>query len=425
MLVFISDIHLTDGSSGETIKSTAFKIFSDNLKQLIKSIKKNSKVKELKLVLLGDIFDVIRSTKWNDPVVTVRPWNEPSKSQEDVLFNILKGIHDKNQDSLNYFDDLRKFAKDENIKFDITYVIGNHDWLINRYPSSRNLVAGWLGLHSTNTPKFPEELFDSEYKTYARHGDIYDSFNYMNNSRDASSIGDAIVIELLNKYPLEVGKRLNELLKAGKITDDERKKITDMLKELDNVRPILDTPSWVLMVMNRTTNVSARQAIEKAWSDCVDSFFKVPFIKNMDKLFWPDTIDLLQIALNLSSQMSKWALEKIMELKKRISSGEVEGDYDKRAFAEPKMRSSEASFVLYGHTHDHLIIPLDQIPTDSGKIQNKIYFNTGTWRKTWNKAVFESVNREFIGWHVLTYVGIFKPAENSDYNFEIWNSALG
>ena len=424
MLVFISDIHLTDGSSGETIKSTAFKIFSDNLKQLVKSVKK-SNLEEVKLVLLGDIFDVIRSTKWNDPAVTVRPWDEPSKSQEDVLLNILSGIYAQNQNSLNYFDDIRKFAKGEGIPFDITYVIGNHDWLVNRYQNSRNLIAKWLGLPSNNAPKFSEELFDTEYKTYARHGDIYDSFNYMNNNRDASSIGDAIVIELLNKYPLEVEKRLDGLLKEKKITDDEKKKITDMLKELDNVRPILDTPSWVMMVMNRTTNASAKQAIEKAWSDCVNSFFKVPFIKNMDKLFWPDTIDLLQIALNLSSQMSKWALEKIMELKKRISSGEVEGDYDKRAFAEPKIRSGEASFVLYGHTHDYLIIPLDQIPTDSGKIQNKINFNTGTWRKTWNKAVFESINREFIGWHVLTYVGIFKPTENGDYNFEIWNSALG
>ena len=52
MLVFISDIHLTDGSSGETIKSTAFKIFSDNLKQLVKSVKK-SNLEEVKLVLQG------------------------------------------------------------------------------------------------------------------------------------------------------------------------------------------------------------------------------------------------------------------------------------------------------------------------------------------------------------------------------------
>ena len=201
MLVFISDIHLTDGSSGETIKSTAFKIFSDNLKQLIKSVKKSSNLEEVKLALLGDIFDVIRSTKWNDPTVTVRPWDEPGKSQEDVLLNILSGIHAKNQDSLNYFDDLRKFAKDEGILFDITYVIGNHDWLINRYQSSRNLIAKRLGLPSNDAPKFPEELFVPAYKTYARHGDIYDSFNYMNNNRDTSSIGDAIVIELLNKYP--------------------------------------------------------------------------------------------------------------------------------------------------------------------------------------------------------------------------------
>ncbi len=60
MLVFISDLHLTDGSSGETINSGAFKKFAYYLKDMAD----NSGAKEVEVVLLGDIFDVIRSEQW-------------------------------------------------------------------------------------------------------------------------------------------------------------------------------------------------------------------------------------------------------------------------------------------------------------------------------------------------------------------------
>jgi len=196
-----------------------------------------------------------------------------------------------------------------------------------------------------------------------------------------------------------------------------------MLKELDNIRPLLDAPSWVLMVVNRAQDADVRNIIEKTWKRCVDDFFKVPFIKKMDIPFWPDTVDKLEIALQLTSHLSKAALEKISELRNLFM---VEADeYGKRAFAEPAMRAGSASFVLYGHTHDHRIVPLDQVPLSPEKVLNKIYFNTGTWRKTWNKATFDTIHREFIGWHVLTYIGIYREDENDGYDFEIWNGALG
>jgi len=218
---------------------------------------------------------------------------------------------------------------------------------------------------------------------------------------------------------------LNNLVSAGSVMQAEADRIEGQLKELDNIRPLPDAPSWVLMVANKTENESARQAIEQAWDACVDAFFEVPFIKGQDKFLWPDIIDFLQIALQLSSHTSKKTLETVAELKEKWFPDDTAGGYDQHAFTEPKVRSGEASFVLYGHTHDYLMIPMDQTPLPGGLNQDKIYFNTGTWRKTWNKAQFDPANREFIGWHVLTYVAIFKPSENGPYNFEVWNAALG
>ena len=418
MLVFLSDVHMTDGSSGETIKSTAFRIFAENLRKLADTVKP---LEEIRLVLLGDIFDIIRSTQWLS--VPDRPWDNAGPVQEKIVQKILADIIDWNGESLSELRGLRQFAQNKKVPFDITYVIGNHDWLINRYPACTNMAAAALGIAAVTDP-FQSQLFEPGYKVFARHGDIYDDFNYMGN-RDASSIGDAIVIELLNKYPEQVIRSLSALVAAGSVTEDEMERISKQLKELDNIRPLLDAPSWVLMVANKTQNVVARKVIEEAWDACVDAFFKVPFIKGQDKFLWPDMIDLLQITLQLSSHTSKKVLEKIADLKEKWFPGDAAEGYDRHAFTEPKVRSGEASFVLYGHTHNYLMIPMDQTPLQAGLTQDKIYFNTGTWRKTWNKVKFDPANREFIGWHVLTYVTIFKPSENGAYNFEVWNAALG
>ncbi|HAJ28342.1 MAG TPA: hypothetical protein DCG53_14065 [Syntrophus sp. (in: bacteria)] len=422
MLVFLSDVHLNDGSSGETIKPTAFRIFAENLRKLADSV---SPLEEIRLVLLGDIFDIIRSEEWIAGGVSVRPWSPAGPAQEAVVTKILRGIIANNQQSLDELLALGTCAKEKDVSFAITYIIGNHDWLINRYSGCIKMVQAALGIApEDNVSPFPTELFAPDYKAFARHGDIYDEFNYMGN-RDDSSVGDAIVIELLNKYPHETMRRLNDLVAAGSVTKVEVDRIAKQLKELDNIRPLLDAPSWVLMVANKTESEAARETIKKAWSDCVDAFFKVPFIKKKDKFLWPDIIDLLQVSLQLSSHLSKKTLEKIADLKEKWFPEDAAGGYDQHAFAEPRVRCGEASFVLYGHTHDYLMVPMDQTPLPNGLIQDKVYFNTGTWRKTWNKVKFDPANREFVGWHVLTYVAVFKPTENGSYNFEVWNAALG
>lgn len=418
MLVFISDVHMTDGNSGETIKPTAFRIFAENVRKLADTVKP---LEEIRLVLLGDIFDIIRSSQWLS--VPARPWDSAGPEQEEIVRRILDTILAGNEDSLAELRGLRQLAAEKEVPFDITYVIGNHDWLINRYPACREAAAKALGL-APGGNLFPSQLFDPEYRVLARHGDIYDGFNCIGD-RDASSIGDAIVIELLNKYPEEVKRRLAGLVVAGAVTKAEAERIEGQLRELDNIRPLLDAPSWVLMVATRTENEAAREVIEQAWSACVDDFFRVPFIEDRDRFMWPDTIDLLRIALQLSSHASKKTLEKICELKGRWLIDDEAGGYARHAFDEQAVRSGKAAFVLYGHTHDHVMVPLDQKYLPGGLNQDKVYFNTGTWRKTWNKTKFDTAHREFIGWHVLTYVTIFKPSENGPYNFEVWNAALG
>ena len=83
MLVFLSDVHLTDGSSGTTINPAAFAKFCRILADVIGKGRERANqkpIEKVEIVLLGDIFDVIRSNVWlrqqnNDPHNPIRPWS--------------------------------------------------------------------------------------------------------------------------------------------------------------------------------------------------------------------------------------------------------------------------------------------------------------------------------------------------------------
>ncbi len=422
MQVFISDLHLTDGTSGQTINSGAFKVFRDNLEILVESIQKKAKVHDLKIVLLGDIFDVIRSTQWIDAGDDVRPWSDAGPAQNEVLRNIVQTIlaNAENQESLSYLTDLREFTDRKGLGFELQYVIGNHDWLINRYPDCRRDVATALGLPDVRTvPLFPTELFDPDYRTIARHGDIYDTYNY-SGDRDKSSIGDAVVVELLNRFPLDAEEKLAALVLDGEITPDQRDEVVTDLRELDNIRPIFDAASWILMTSDKAGNDSVRQVLKETWQSRVDAFCEAPFIKQMST----DSCDQIRAGLQLSSHISARLLEALAQLKARFWPSGPEGPHLKSAFWEGKIRSGEADYVIYGHTHQHVITPLDHLLVNN-RSRDMIYFNTGTWRQTWNKVAFDKVNREFVGWKVLTYVAFYRQEENGDHSFEVWNGVLG
>ena len=69
MLIIISDLHLNDGTSGTSITSDAFHIFGERLRDLAFQASWRSEgagykpIESVDLVLLGDVFDPIRSVR--------------------------------------------------------------------------------------------------------------------------------------------------------------------------------------------------------------------------------------------------------------------------------------------------------------------------------------------------------------------------
>ncbi len=169
MLVIISDLHLTDGTSGSTISPGAFELLGERLADMGRSASKRRDgsyrpVQRVDLVLLGDVLDIIRSTQWQ--AGQVRPWDD-AKSPElfKSVSRITGDVLRHNEQALAEF---RKLAQQgvsippatrdgrpavgqlQPVPVRIHYMVGNHDWFFHlpgeNYNRLRRQIAVHLGL---------------------------------------------------------------------------------------------------------------------------------------------------------------------------------------------------------------------------------------------------------------------------------------
>ena len=79
MLVVISDLHLGDGTTAESIPASAFYLFAKRIRQdaHFASLRqgKYSPIEALDVLLLGDIIDPLHSTKWLFPLAGEEQYN--------------------------------------------------------------------------------------------------------------------------------------------------------------------------------------------------------------------------------------------------------------------------------------------------------------------------------------------------------------
>lgn len=472
MLVIASDVHLTDGTSGETIRAGAFRTFRQRLRDLAYDAswrapagpdqeRRYEPIKQFDIVLLGDILDVLRSNKWlDDDQNGVRPWDISSDRPgrrvdlEKKVTQIARAILRKNKDSLDVlkgFTTGRKATEwitlppaTENGKVDgtvgweadaegrvrvqvkIHYIAGNHEWFFNLpgagYDRIRSEIKKAMGLANDPKVPFPHDPEESaslarilrDHRVWARHGDIYDSFNYRpEKGRRASSLGDAIVIELINRFPHVVRDlEVPDAVKQG-------------LNEIDNVRPNVLVPVWIDGLLRRSKATrQQKKAVKAAWDNLVDAFLDLDFVKRQDKCMRLDNVDKLQAVLKFSRGVSLPGLGRVVRWYDMIMAGR-EGSFYKHALAEPVFENRAADFIVYGHTHRQEIVPLDVTDLGNGRQVTQIYLNTGTWRRVHTLARWKPGEREFVDHNVMTYVAFFKDDERGGRRFESWTGALG
>lgn len=427
MLIFISDLHFIDGTAGKhNINPRAFDYFFQDMRSIIED--KRNAIQEVTVVFLGDIFDLLRTWNWFGYPVDERPWGKQDKEaalkvHAETIFDAVTANSD-NQLSLQKIRNGFAEIQQKPIKFEALYFPGNHDRLINRWDSLRKKVCDSLGLSHDPQNEFLHFKPFTDYGAFARHGHEFDSYNYEGSQAFTPEdyllvpIGDPITTELVSRLPYELKIRLDSLT----ISQDEKDRIVGNFQEIDNVRPlgaviqwllyqVKDQPAWLIDLIEETVDVVIR-----GFNDL--DFVKAWFARH-DKWLDPfDKADQIQIALYILEKFKVFSLEKLFSLAARAGALNFKDHLlvaapDESALMDPPMR-----YVVYGHTHEPLVVPLRV-----RGVREQIYLNTGTWRTRYQKAVRDN---SFIGWKTMTYVIFYREDERPkrQADFEAWTGTL-
>jgi UDP-2,3-diacylglucosamine pyrophosphatase LpxH len=454
MLVVISDLHFVDETAGK--HNLPYGAFEDVFLSDIASIAKNKGVNEIKILLLGDIVDLIRSEQWFKVDMDNRPWGanglkdipnpQPNSLTEKKCLEILGQVENKNQDTFKLFREFKprlkgKYGLDADVE--IIYTPGNHDRLCNLYPSVRDRIKNIIGLTvNTNTAigypnedwKYRYDFMDENYGVYARHGHQFDEWNYAVSNKDERlrslevSIGDLMTTEFAVRFPYV----LNSLREEYRDIDDNTfKELVEHVKDIDNIRPMKRVIEWIDYRVKKESDPRVRHALDEAFKKVAKEFFDIDFVKSSTTY----SNMLLRIASNsFVSWLTKFVigiggvknlLPILMGLSDEPADPE-EGSLAKAAYERERIwrENDKIQFILYGHTHSPLQIPMDNLNN-----KEVIYINTGTWRNRITKTIGLDQPPDFIELKAMTYVIFYRRDEDiggkqpNTVSFDIWTGA--
>ncbi|HTX90925.1 MAG TPA: hypothetical protein VMC09_06875 [Anaerolineales bacterium] len=454
MLLIVSDIHLGDGTCGQSISASAFSLFADRLAELAfnASWRADGSYQPLEcidILMLGDILDPLHSVTWLEKDIDkpgyVRPWTDfRAPEYAAALHTITRDILENNSKAIGILHSMaregaltlppvgRSGKPDMNarrqapVAVHLHYMVGNHDWYYHlpgpAFDRIRQEIIDAFGLVNPSDP-FPHELRESPllqelldgYEVYAQHGDLYDTFNYdKEKGRDAATLGDAFAVEIINRFPIEVERRLQGELPPAMLGN---------LHELVNVRPALATPLWISSQLRQNkVGEEIQQDLKSLWDDVCSEFLALPFVQKADKPFKLDAVDGLELAIRLTDRFSFKTIDDIVVwARKKFNSDEI--TFARHALKEEAFLDRKAQFIVYGHTHHHEIVPLDTIP-HANHPTSQMYLNSGTWHTYFDLAVYKPEEQKFVPYQVLTYLTFYKDGERNGRRFETWSGAF-
>jgi UDP-2,3-diacylglucosamine pyrophosphatase LpxH len=444
MLVAISDVHLTDGSTSTNVKEAAFSLLKS---EILSQANKNT----IHILLLGDIFDVVRTDYWfreypdnnkdKDNPKDKRPWGgtrDPetgmnnSPDTENQFLAVLELIF-KN-DSCKAFIKMLNDLKAEKPETKITYVIGNHDRVFNNFESMKTRVKQALpGYNADNTIEFTNCFKSSDYGLLARHGHVWDEechgVDFLNKilkpGRKADrfdedvykvlTIGEVITAELM-------GGLIYSIRISNPSPEDDR--LLQNLLDVNNVRPMTSVFSW-LQWFGKNLSPDDKQRIVTAIKFGLESVLNNRFAKDWDQLvkeiwiFKGDITDRFQQLLNYIGNKSfdqiKGSVE-IVNLFADVFSSNKD-IYVNGAGQEFRKEDKSVQFVMYGHTHD----ARHDYFTSSPDGNAQLYINTGTFQPLIERAIKDT---DFAVEQRMTMVYFNKKDENLNStapSVDIWN----
>jgi UDP-2,3-diacylglucosamine pyrophosphatase LpxH len=377
MLCFISDMHLTDQTLAPNVPKKALDTFIEKIKEL------SEREKTVDLIMLGDIFDILRSSEWLFmlsgetivPVEGISPWDSIDDPIERTVSRILEGIK---REYGGFFNQLKEI---ENVN--VTWVPGNHDRLIKITNTGKDF------LKTLDIRMADHEIELKDDKIYACHGHCFDEYNSQEGKYDLPCFGDAIVVELIDRF------QFNAAQKCGIVNLDHPD--ISFLGCIEYVYPHSYVPIWIHRRTETISDNILRFRIRKAWSDTVKDFIKLDILK----LFSSSKESALKTFVNMSKSF-KIKVYKLVGMYEKLS-GKPD-QCSKKALERIKKNKkfySNYKYFIMGHTHE----------PDFRKDRNGTYFiNTGWWIRAYETTNLEKAPY-FTGFNI---VKIYKDKEKPD-----------
>jgi UDP-2,3-diacylglucosamine pyrophosphatase LpxH len=395
MLVIFSDLHLTDGHTARNPPESMLRRLGDE----IRASARDRKARELEIVLLGDIFDIVRTDYWhrNGVAAEQRPWggepdpetgmNRDAAVEQQFLEILADALRENSSQAL--IGTLKGLESGTGLRPHLTYIPGNHDRVLNNFPVLRQQIeAAFAPL----TVDFANVYESAAYAVRARHGHEW----------DGNCHGWQFYRKVLNEHSdigrfdekayrvMAIGEVVTAELMAGVIhytrqaLDPERDKpFLDSLVALHNLRPMAEAFHWLAWQKQSQYTEVCKQAVVTALGGVLDSGFARLWDRTRrDFLISGDLTDYLQkvrdevrVAGLDAVDASIRLLEPLGDLR-RMFVGEKTPLVDGAA-AETKELPDDSpiQYIVYGHTHR----PREEC--FSARLDGRVhmYLNTGTF----------------------------------------------
>jgi len=443
MLIIISDLHLLDTSVGLVPSPQTFTLFASRLRELAyraswRTDGRYHPLESVDILLLGDILDPLQSTGWlqRDAQDTsyIRPWHDTRNPLFALTVRrITHKILEQNAHAGEVFRHLAEgaairlppanrlgqpdFETRERIapRVRIHYMVGNHDWYYHlpgaAFDEIRREIIAAFALSNSPAP-FPHDSSESglltglfiEYGLVARHGDIFDGYSYNRSlGRNAASLADICACEVVFRFPLELKRRYGSQLPAAILT---------AAREMTHVHPALAAPLWMNRQMQAlTTSRRLEKMVKTSWNEVVERFLHLDEVRQQFLALDTGELQALRLLLMVSKSASVAAISDISAwLADRY--GESGRSLVQHARREQDILENRARFVVYGHTHKHEVIALDNANLPPEKAR-QVYINTGSWGTFYNIQQGTKMN-------LLTCAAIYHNDERRGRSFESW-----
>jgi len=443
MLILVSDLHITDGTTANNVNPEAF----DLLGAEIADAASRRGAREVRLILLGDILDLVRTDYWHRSGIPMarRPWGGAldqrtgmnadhaaiERQFQTVLGAILASATARALRAM-----LATLAAGQ-VPFRVTYVIGNHDRVLWNFHSLQASVRAAL----PQVTEFAGGVELPDYGLLARHGHEWDEHTFgWRFRRDVLQPGERIDRFSPEAYQtMAIGEAVTAELMSGLVFHARDlgapDSLVSQLREVNNLRPLLDVFAWLDWIAGgrlREHRAMLHEALRRALDGLLESSLAHAWDRlQTDYLVSGDLVDRLEqaraVLLGPNFESFRGRVEALQRLQRLVPAlqpaedGLLAGARSEAAFqGEPAPTGIQR--VIYGHTHrarhEYFAAGTD------GTV--RMYINTGTFLPLITRT---RDGRSFASAQQMTMVFAYGPDEDTQgkrdgtTSIDIWNGA--